>query len=369
MALAPGLDLLTVIPEVLWDWAEVQPWAVQMRTCSQDDRYHQEGDVWTHTRAVFRTLLDSPAWQDLPAKERNILLLAALLHDVGKPTTTVNEGTSVTARNHSVVGARMARWILAEAGVPLREREDIVTLVRYHTTPPNLIRKTDPSRSAIELSWLINTRWLYILALADGLGRVANDNSEFHDRVELFREFLTDQVCFGRRFQFTSDHARFLYFRGELRSLHYTPHEDFTCRVTILSGLPASGKDYWLRTRNESPAIGLDRIRRELGVKPTDNQGKVIQEAQRRFRSLLADRQSFNFNATNTFRRTRDRWIRLAHGYGAEVRIVYVERPLAVMLEANRKRDNVVPENTWWKLCNRLEVPTMTEAHNVEWIS
>lgn len=355
-------------PADLLDWAEVQPWAVQMRSCPQDRRYHQEGDVWTHTKAVCRELMDQPAWQELSPKERRILLLAALLHDVGKPATTETDGRSVTAQKHSIVGARMARRILAEARVPFREREDIVTLVRYHTSPANLIRKTDPHRSAIELSWLTNPRWLYSLAVADSLGRVADDHSEFRERIELFREYLSDQNCFGQRFEFASDHARFLYFRRQLESLHYTPYENFTCMVTIISGLPASGKNHWLRTAGKDPTISLDGIRQELGIKPTDNQGQVIQEARRRFRSYLANRQSFNFNATNTVRATRDRWIRLAYDYGAEVLIVYVERPLNVMLPANRKRGEMVPEEVWWKLFDRLEVPNLTESHGLKLI-
>ena len=33
-------------------WTEAQSWAHEMAACQQDDQWHAEGDVWTHTRMV-----------------------------------------------------------------------------------------------------------------------------------------------------------------------------------------------------------------------------------------------------------------------------------------------------------------------------
>ena len=64
-----------------------------------------------------------------------------------------------------------------------------------------------------------------------------------------------------------------MFFRQREPNLYYVPHEDFACDVTIMSGLPGSGKDTWLaRNRPDLPVVSLDDIRGELGVEPTDNQ-------------------------------------------------------------------------------------------------
>ena len=78
-------------------------------------------DLWAHT---LRTV-DAAATL-APGDET--LLLAALLHDVGKPTTQA-EGHF---HGHEVAGAALAgRW-LRSLGLPRREIEPVILLVRWH---------------------------------------------------------------------------------------------------------------------------------------------------------------------------------------------------------------------------------------------
>ncbi len=37
-------------------WAEDQPWCRAMAECPQDEGWHSEGDVWTHTKMVCAQL-------------------------------------------------------------------------------------------------------------------------------------------------------------------------------------------------------------------------------------------------------------------------------------------------------------------------
>ena len=37
-------------------WAEDQPWCRAMADCRQDEEWHPEGDVWTHTKMVCAQL-------------------------------------------------------------------------------------------------------------------------------------------------------------------------------------------------------------------------------------------------------------------------------------------------------------------------
>lgn len=84
-------------------------------------------DLWEHTLAT----LDAAA-RILPAdadrERRDRLLLAALLHDLGKPET-FSEGRFL---GHDEVGARVAAGVLDRLAVGRREADVIVRLVRWH---------------------------------------------------------------------------------------------------------------------------------------------------------------------------------------------------------------------------------------------
>jgi hypothetical protein len=99
-----------------------------------------------------------------------------------------------------------------------------------------------------------------------------------------------------------------------------------------MSGLPGSGKDTWLATNRPGlPVVSLDDLRAFLAVDATENQGEVIQAARESCREHLRAGRDFVFNATNTVRQTRKRWIDLFADYGARVELVYVEPPLPVI--------------------------------------
>ena len=99
-----------------------------------------------------------------------------------------------------------------------------------------------------------------------------------------------------------------------------------------------------------------------------DDQGRVAQEAKERCRDHLRAGRPFAFNATNTMRPTRKRWIDLFAGYGARVEIVYVEPPTPEIMARNARRSNPVPRRVIERLAARLEPPTWAEAHRVEMV-
>ena len=145
------------------------------------------------------------------------------------------------------------------------------------------------------------------------------------------------------------------------------PSRTTAATVTMMSGLPGSGKDTWLATNRPDSSRGLARrmYRGELEVDPTDDQGEVVQVGRERCREFLRSGRSFAFNATNLLRLTRQRWIDLFADYQARIEIVYVEPPLAVILARNKRRKRPVPEKVILGLAARCEPPTVTEAHGV----
>jgi len=352
-------------------WAERQPFARAMAACMQDSVWHAEGDVWTHTKMVISEVERLEEWPELDRPAQLSLLFAALFHDSGKPATSHVDAETGRIRSpkHAQVGVEILRSVLRGLGCGLLLREVIVALVRYHGRPPFLLEKPDPAREVIHLSWLVNHRLLYLFALADTRGRRTLDHSRAEETLQLWRVVAEESGCFDCGYAFANEHARFLFYREQLSSLHYTPREAYRCTVTLMSGLPGAGKDTWLaRCRPALPVVSLDGLREEFEVEATDDQGAVIQAAREACREHLRARRDFSFNATNIVRATRKRWIDLFADYGARVEIIYIEPPLDLLHSQNKRRAKAVPVKVIERLIDKLDPPTFAEAHAVELI-
>jgi putative nucleotidyltransferase with HDIG domain len=350
----------------LLGWAETQAWAADMSACGQDAQWHAEGDVWTHTRMVVGALERLPEWPALDQVSQLKLLFTALFHDAGKPATTVTDPE--TGRTHSpkhaLVGVEIARRVLRDLGCPLAIREEITGLVRYHGRPPYLLEKADTAHEVISLSWLVNHRLLYLFALADTRGRTSHEMTRPEENLHLWKLVAEENSCFDQPYPFANEHARFLFYRGNLSSLHYTPRQEHSCRVTLIAGLPGSGKDSWLaHHRPGLPVVSLDDLRAQHDVEPTDDQGEIAQLARESCREHLREGQDFAFNATNILRQTRKRWIDLFANYDARIELVYVEPPLTTIFAQNERRPQRVPMKVMHRLLEKLEPPTVTEGH------
>ncbi|MHC5542648.1 HD domain-containing protein, partial [Singulisphaera rosea] len=81
-------EIQTSSHEYILTWAVDQPWALAMAACVQDEGWHAEGDVWTHTKMVCDQLPRLEEWPLLGDHDRIVLLFTALLHDAGKALTS-----------------------------------------------------------------------------------------------------------------------------------------------------------------------------------------------------------------------------------------------------------------------------------------
>ncbi len=353
------------------DWASTQAWCDAMARCAQDSQWHAEGDVWTHTQRVLRQLEMLADWDNLSDLDRPKLIFTALFHDIAKPITTeVDPETGrVRSPKHAVKGEQMARSILRGLECDLETRESICRMVRYHGRPVFLLERSDPVEEVVRLSWVVDNRLLYLFALADARGRDTDSMDRPEDNLHCWKLLAEEYGCFSAPYPFATEHARLTYFRHAEPNLHYVPFEDAASTVTLLSGVPGSGKDFWIgKNRPKLPVVSLDSLRDELDSAPTDNQGQVAQLARERCRELLREKTSFIFNATNILRSTRGRWIDLFWDYKARVELVYVEPPLSKILHQNRNRNQVVPERVIRNLVEKCEPPTLLEGHNLTFV-
>lgn len=355
------------------DWPALDAafdWIRAMRGVPQNPVYHAEGDVWVHTRLVLEALTALEAWQRLDEPDRSLVCWAALLHDAAKPACTrIEPDGRITSRNHARVGARMARerlWQGIPTPVPFVLREQIVHLVRLHGLPLWLLDKPDPRRTVLAASQVTPLHLLALLAEADVRGRICEDRDDLLERVALFRSYAQELGCYEQPYPFADGLSRYVYFHTAHGSPDYVPYDDTWGVVTLLSGLPGAGKDTWVREQGGAePVIALDAIRAELGVDPRGNQGRVVQTARERARVFLRQQQPFVWNATNVTRALRTPLVDLVAGYGARVRLVYVEPAYETLFQRNAGRESAVPERVLRKLMRKLEVPTPLEAHDV----
>jgi len=87
----------------------------------EQDPVHRHKDVLRHTYAVVESCEPDP-----------VLRLAALLHDIGKPSTRQITPEGVQFHHHEVVGARMAEKRLRELRYPNHVIDDVRKLVEMH---------------------------------------------------------------------------------------------------------------------------------------------------------------------------------------------------------------------------------------------
>jgi len=342
---------------VEWDAIDKSlSWIQQLRGCQQDEIHHAEGDVWIHTRMVVEALASSNAWRQLPETERFILFAAALLHDVAKPACTRLDQGRITSRGHSQRGAIDARQIMWQMHVPFAIREQVCALIEHHQAPFHLINHDDAQRRAFRISQTAQCGLLALLARADALGRICSDQEELLANISLFEELCRECGCLDSPRAFPSAHSRFEYFRSEGRNPDYPAHEDFTCRVTVISGLPGAGKDTWISDHLAGvPVVSLDALRIELDEEATGSQGRVVQAARERAREFLRRHQDFVWNATNLSRDLRTQLIDLVTAYRAHVRIVYVEASPEALFRQNRERSNPVPATAIERMLDRRQ--------------
>jgi putative nucleotidyltransferase with HDIG domain len=107
-----------------WDRVvQAMPEIASLSETPQPKEYHGEGDVAQHTRLSV---------ESCPNNCDKNLLWAALLHDIGKPLVTKEDGGKITAHGHHKVGAEIAKKILQRLKMATDRRERIVWVIKNH---------------------------------------------------------------------------------------------------------------------------------------------------------------------------------------------------------------------------------------------
>lgn len=360
-----------------WSWfLDAIPALKLLATTPQDPYYHAEGDVWTHTRMVIEALMEGDDYARADENERFILFYGALLHDIAKPATTVIDPDTgkIGQPGHSRRGAIDARILCWYAGVPFALREALCRIITVHQLPFFALAGSKSGQSAEytirKLSHELDVRLLAAVAEADMRGRHFEKKADCLVDIELFREMARDERCYGAPKSFADRHTAVAYFRGAQIAPDYPLHQEGGSQVTMMSGLPASGKNHWVaQHRKGLPVISIDDAREALGLRHGQNEGAAAHHAIDAAKALLRARAPFVWNTTHLSTQMRKKTLDLLYAYDAEVDLVYLEQAPALIFQRNTRRDTSLPNKSIERMLFKWEVPLPTEAHSVHYLA
>ena len=351
----------------------------QLRLAVKTDQsapHHREGTVWVHTQMCIEELLALEEYQRLPRSDQEVAFLGMLLHDIAKCSTTVvdPETGRIGHPGHSRKGAIDARVALWDAGAPFEQREAICRIVGAHQYPMWALAGSRTGKSPEYLvrwlSWQVNLRLLALVAEADMRGRICDDAQTALDNIELFRELAQEEGCFESPRRFADDHTRVSYFRGADVHPDYSLFQEEGSLVTVMCGLPASGKNTWVEANRKGlPVVSFDDAREELRLKHGQNDGMAAHHAVDKAKELLRAKVPFVWNATHLSQSMRDKSLDLLFAYGAEVELVYLEHSRSELLRRNTRRDTSLTNKALVGMLHKWELPLPTESHAITYLA
>lgn len=356
------------------DWSrccQLIPSLARLEATPQDPVHHAEGNVGLHTRMVIHSLRQSPYFAQAAFERQWVMFMAALLHDIAKPDTTVIDPVSgrISQPGHSRRGSVDARLLLWQAGVPVALREAICRIIAVHQVPFFVFdnRKGQaPEYTARKLSWELCVAELVTVARADMQGRVCATQSQHLQDIDLFEVLARDEGAWEAPRKFADRHTALAYFRGAELFPDAALFQRPGSHVTVMCGLPASGKNTWVsQHRPGLPVVSFDDAREDLGLSHGKNEGMVAHRTHDDARHWLRQKQDFVWNATHLSLQMRSKTLELLYAYDAQVEIVHLEQPLPELLRRNQQRDTTLSNAKLLKMLTRWEAPLPTEAHEV----
>ncbi len=383
-----NMELLQLIPQApTWhiNWQAIEHSKVsifiqKLKQTHQNPIWHGEDDVWTHTQMVCEELVKLKSYRNLERRKQQELFLAALLHDIGKISCTKLEDGVFVSPNHTSIGTRMVREFLwleyGFCGTKEQQefRETICNLIRYHSVPMHVLEYENTEYRLIkmaangELAPDFSIELLSILVEADIRGRICIDKEQKVETIELFRELALELGCFKTPIYFPNAFSEYAYLSQRDIFPGQELYDDTWGKIILLSGLPGTGKDTWIKQYGGNrPIISLDELRKQMRISPIEDQTVVINTAKEQAKEYLRKKETFIWNATNVTPMIRGKQIRLFENYKASVQVVFLETEWEEQMRRNEARKDVVPKVVIEKMLRTLVLPERFEAHKVSW--
>lgn len=358
----------------------------QFKNTPQDPIWHAEGDVHIHTDMVLHELYQIFATEQYrPSPDnRQILILAALLHDIAKPiTTTVDENGRVRARKHEELGLNYLTLRILELELPTNSVIQILNLVGYHQKPKLLVIKNEAKTEYLKLCNIVNYELIYWLEIADMKGRFCEDLEEqlmyLDEFYTLCQEYMSS---YDNDLQYLEDDSIYNKQVGHYQIVHgdmssfseaTTKFYKYTynnSHFVMTVGISGSGKSTLANTVYPFyHVVSLDNIRKAFYQgsckRSKEIEGRVMQEAKEMLKTAWNAKVNVVLDATNLRRELREQILTLAHNYHARTTIHVLLKTKVQILKQNKQRFVEIPEEVIEKQITKFQLPTNNESHEV----
>lgn len=169
-----------------------------MKTCKQNPKFHSEGDVYEHTKLVMKAMMkllneDLEREHVFAENDRFLLMLAAILHDIGKAPAGRKNGLKASGypdvHDHDIVGAPLAKDYCRMLGLTNKECRIVHDLIFLHMRMHQL-SKMKSDYKILKITSLSIFPMLVMLAKADEMGCVKTVEDEWigiHNTLQLPR--------------------------------------------------------------------------------------------------------------------------------------------------------------------------------------
>jgi len=143
--------------------------------CPQEPEWHPEGDVWVHTLLVIdeaRQRLD-----DLERPQQIAIMLGAVCHDLGKPSTTAFVDGRIRSIDHEQAGVEPSTAVLDRLNIQTiggyDVRRQVLGIVAHHLKPGMFRQSPTPVSDGAfrRLAQKVDLELLARVAKSDCLGR------------------------------------------------------------------------------------------------------------------------------------------------------------------------------------------------------
>lgn len=160
---------------------------INLEKVEQNKKYHPEGNVWNHLKQV----VDIAAKVKEYANDKGTFMLGALLHDLGKGTTTKkNKQGRIISYNHDTEGEKIVDKILTYYGYEKCEKQRILNLVKYHMHHLYIIQDL-PFAKTKEMIKDVDLNDMILLFISDRLGRGQLEDNKKAKEIEDIKKVIS----------------------------------------------------------------------------------------------------------------------------------------------------------------------------------
>ena len=385
------------IEECISMLGEPLDWLHRLKETEQDSVWHAEGNVHIHTGMVLDEvykLLSNEA-DHIRGSERQILILAALLHDIAKPVRTrhfeMDGEQRIGSPQHAYYGSSYLAFKLPNLELEFEVIWSILCVVAEHHTPRLLVTKNLTKSDYFKHARQANTELVYWLEVADIRGRLCPDPELQIQQLDEYRMFSEEYKVWGKEYDVRTEltpslkglpkRAQDYIYGYAIQQLEsgkiYSAEEalgttyqnrDSHSHVVILCGPSGSGKSSFTKINYPGySVVSLDDLRDQInGDRGSQkNKGQIMQLAKEQLRVQLRKQGDVVWDATNLRKDFRSIVSTLSQDYRALVTLVVFIQPERSIHKNNQQRQHSVASDVLNTQIDRYQMPLLSEAHQV----